>query len=49
MIAYASIAHMGFVLLGLSSLTYEGAHGALYRMVSHELIAALLFGIVGVL
>ncbi len=49
MIAYASIAHMGFVLLGLASLTHEGVHGALYQMVSHGLIVALLFGIVGVL
>ncbi|HAN49726.1 MAG TPA: oxidoreductase [Amoebophilaceae bacterium] len=49
MIAYASIAHMGFVLLGLASLTHEGVQGALYQMVSHGLIAALLFGIVGVL
>jgi NADH-quinone oxidoreductase subunit M len=49
MIAYASIAHMGFVLLGLASLTHEGVYGALYQMVSHGLIVALLFGIVGVL
>jgi NADH-quinone oxidoreductase subunit M len=49
MIAYASVAHMGFVLLGLASLTHEGVHGALYQMVSHGLIAALLFGVVGVL
>lgn len=49
MIAYASIAHMGFVLLGLASLTHEGVHGALYQMVSHGLIVTLLFGIVGVL
>ena len=40
---------MGFVLLGLASLTHEGVHGALYQMVSHGLIVALLFGIVGVL
>ena len=49
MIAYASIAHMGFVLLGLASLTPEGMLGALYQMVSHGLIAALLFGVVGAL
>ncbi|MEM9416738.1 MAG: NADH-quinone oxidoreductase subunit M [Bacteroidota bacterium] len=49
MVAYASIAHMGFVLLGLASLTLEGLLGALYQMVSHGLIAALLFGLVGVL
>ena len=49
MVAYASIAHMGFVLLGLASLTPEGMVGALYQMISHGLIATLLFGIVGVL
>lgn len=49
MVAYSSIAHMGFLLLGLSSLTHVGLQGALYQMVSHGLIATLLFGIVGVL
>lgn len=49
MIAYASIAHMGFVLLGLASLTAEGTLGALYQLVSHGLITTLLFGLVGVL
>lgn len=49
MVAYASIAHMGFVLLGLASLTAEGMSGALYQMVSHGLITTLLFGVVGVL
>ena len=49
MIAYASVAHMGFVLLGLASVTQAGVHGALYQMVSHGLIVALLFGIVGAL
>lgn len=49
MVAYASIAHMGFVLLGLASLTHEGMQGALYQMVSHGIITALLFGLVGVL
>lgn len=49
MVAYASIAHMGFMLLGLASLTTEGVVGALYQMVSHGLITTLLFGIVGVL
>ncbi|MHA7877678.1 MAG: complex I subunit 4 family protein [Bacteroidota bacterium] len=48
-IAYTSIAHMGLMLLGLASLTHEGIHGALYQMLSHGLIATLLFGIVGVL
>jgi NADH-quinone oxidoreductase subunit M len=49
MIAYASIAHMGFFLLGLASLTDEGIQGALYQLVSHGLITTLLFLVVGVL
>ena len=49
MVAYASIAHMGFVLLGLGSLTCEGIQGALYQLVSHGLLATLLFLIAGVL
>jgi NADH-quinone oxidoreductase subunit M len=49
LIAYSSVSHMGFVLLGLSSLTTEGVAGAMYQMVSHGLITAMLFIIVGVL
>ena len=49
MIAYASIAHMGFFLLGLASLTHEGINGALYQMVSHGFISAMLFLVAGVI
>ena len=49
LIAYSSISHMGFVLLGVASATTEGIAGAVYQMVSHGIIAALLFAIVGVL
>jgi NADH-quinone oxidoreductase subunit M len=49
MIAYASIAHMGFFLLGLSSLTAEGVQGAVYQLISHGLITTLLFLLVEVL
>jgi NADH-quinone oxidoreductase subunit M len=49
MIAYASIAHMGFFLLGLSSLTVEGMQGAVYQLVSHGLITSLLFLLVEIL
>lgn len=49
MIAFSSISHMGFVLLGLASLTAEGVSGALYQMVSHGFISAALFLIVGVI
>ncbi len=49
LIAYSSVSHMGFVLLGLASLTTEGVTGAIYQMFSHGIIAALLFLIAGVL
>ncbi|GAB4007785.1 NADH-quinone oxidoreductase subunit M [Spirosoma migulaei] len=49
MIAYSSVSHMGFVLLGVSSLTAEGINGAVYQMVSHGVLSAMLFLIVGVL
>ncbi len=49
MIAYSSVSHMGFVLLGLASLTVEGVNGAIYQMFSHGLISAMLFLVVGVL
>lgn len=49
LIAYSSVSHMGFVLLGLASLTAEGVSGAIYQMVSHGFISAALFLIAGVL
>jgi NADH-quinone oxidoreductase subunit M len=49
LIAYSSVSHMGFVLLGIASLTTEGVTGAVYQMVSHGIISALLFIIAGVL
>ena len=49
MIAYSSVSHMGFVLLGLASLTAEGVNGAMYQQFSHGIISAMLFVIVGVL
>lgn len=49
LIAYSSVSHMGFVLLGLASLTTEGISGAVYQMFSHGFISAMLFLIVGVL
>lgn len=48
MIAYSSISHMGFVLLGMASLTTEGMAGAVLVMFSHGLISAMLFLAVGV-
>ena len=49
LIAYSSVSHMGFVLLGLASMTAEGVTGAIYQMFSHGIISALLFLIAGVL
>ncbi|GAB2597439.1 complex I subunit 4 family protein [Spirosoma areae] len=49
MIAYSSVSHMGFVLLGVASLTAEGINGAVYQMVSHGILSAMLFLIAGVL
>ncbi|MCC9166893.1 complex I subunit 4 family protein [Pontibacter harenae] len=49
LIAYSSVSHMGFVLLGLASLTVEGVNGAIYMMFSHGIISAMLFLLVGVI
>jgi NAD(P)H-quinone oxidoreductase subunit 4 len=46
-IAYSSISHMGFVLIGFASFTDLGMSGALLQMVSHGLIGASLFFLVG--
>jgi len=46
--AYSSISHMGFVLLGIASYTEIGLSGAVLQMVSHGLIAAALFYLSGV-
>lgn len=47
-LAYSSIAHMGFVLIGIASYTEIGINGAVLQMVSHGLIAASLFFLSGV-
>ena len=49
MIAYSSVSHMGFVLLGLASLTPQGISGAVFQMVSHGLISPMLFLVAGVI
>jgi NADH-quinone oxidoreductase subunit M len=46
-IGYSSVSHMGFVLLGLMTLTDKGLSGAVLQMFSHGVIAGLLFGVVG--
>ncbi len=49
LIAYSSVSHMGFVLMGLAAMTVEGINGAIYQMYSHGLISAMLFLIAGVI
>jgi len=47
-LAYSSVSHMGFVLLGIASFTDVGVSGAMLQMISHGLIAAVLFFLAGV-
>lgn len=47
-LAYSSISHMGIVLFGLSALNEAGVQGAIFQVISHGLISALLFFLVGV-
>ncbi len=47
-LAYSSVSHMGFVLLGIASFTDLGISGAMLQMLSHGLIAAVLFFLAGV-
>lgn len=49
LVAYSSVSHMGFVLLGLSSLTSEGMNGAMLQMFNHGIITGGMFMLVGVL
>ncbi|MFD1735216.1 NADH-quinone oxidoreductase subunit M [Bacillus salitolerans] len=48
-LAYSSISHMGIVLIGLAALNEAGIQGAIFQVISHGLISALLFFLVGVL
>ncbi|MGH7971475.1 MAG: complex I subunit 4 family protein, partial [Limisphaerales bacterium] len=46
-IGYSSVSHMGFVMLGLMTLTQIGLSGAVLQMFSHGILAGLLFAVVG--
>lgn len=48
LIAYSSVAHMGFVTVGTFSLTVQGIEGAIYQSLSHGIVSGALFLIVGV-
>jgi len=49
LIAYSSVSHMGYVLLGMASLSSTGINGAIFQMFNHGTITAMLFLIVGVI
>jgi len=48
LIAYSSVAHMGFVTLGIFTMTQQGIEGSIFQMISHGLVSAALFLCVGV-
>ena len=49
MVAYSSISHMGFIILGISAMNYEATSGAIFHMVGHGVIIATLFFLTGVI
>ncbi len=49
LIAYSSVAHMGFVTIGIFTLTKQGLEGSIIQMISHGLISASLFLCVGII
>jgi NADH-quinone oxidoreductase subunit M len=49
LIAYSSVAHMGFVTMGIFSMTRQGIDGAMFQMISHGLVSGALFLCVGVI
>jgi NADH-quinone oxidoreductase subunit M len=48
LIAYSSVAHMGFVTMGIFAMNQEGVQGAIFQMLSHGLVSGALFLCVGV-
>ena len=48
LVAYSSISHMGYVMLGMATLTSEGINGAVLQMFNHGTVTAMLFILVGV-
>jgi NADH-quinone oxidoreductase subunit M len=49
LIAYSSVAHMGFVTMGIFTMTAQGVQGGIYQMLSHGIVSAALFLCVGVI
>src|SRR5438046_8916405 len=48
LVAYSSVAHMGFVTMGIFAATVQGVAGGIFQMISHGLVSAALFLCVGV-
>ena len=48
LIAYSSVAHMGFVTMGIFAMTAQGVAGGIFQMVSHGIVSAALFLCVGI-
>ena len=48
-VAYSSVSHMGFVMIGMFSLNVQGVEGAIFQMLNHGLVSAALFFVVGVI
>ncbi len=49
LIAYSSVAHMGFVTLGIFTMTIQGVQGGIFQMISHGIVSGALFLCVGVI
>ncbi|MBC01584.1 MAG: NADH-quinone oxidoreductase subunit M [Rhodobacteraceae bacterium] len=49
LIAYSSVAHMGYVTMGIFTMTEQGVQGALFQMLSHGIVSGALFLCVGVI
>ena len=49
LVAYSSISHMGYVMLGMASFTLQGINGAVLQMFNHGTVTAMLFLLVGVI
>jgi NADH-quinone oxidoreductase subunit M len=49
LIAYSSVAHMGFVTMGVFALTAQGVQGGMFQMISHGIVSSALFLCVGVI
>ena len=49
LVAYSSVAHMGFVTMGIFAMTAQGVAGGIFQMISHGIVSAALFLCVGVI